>query len=37
MKPLHKPREGIRQTVQWYLDNREWWEPLLVEPVEVSG
>jgi dTDP-glucose 4,6-dehydratase len=36
-KPLHTPREGIRQTVQWYLDNREWWEPLLAKPVEVAG
>ena len=36
-KPLHNPREGIRQTVQWYLDNREWWEPLLAKPVEVAG
>ncbi|HEY5742262.1 MAG TPA: hypothetical protein VIS99_06950, partial [Terrimicrobiaceae bacterium] len=28
-KPLHTPREGIRQTVGWYLENRAWWEPLL--------
>ena len=36
-KPLHNPREGIRQTVQWYLDNRAWWDPLLAKPVEVAG
>jgi dTDP-glucose 4,6-dehydratase len=36
-KPLHTPREGICQTVQWYLDNRAWWEPLLAKPVEVAG
>ena len=35
-KPLHTPHEGIRQTVQWYLDNREWWERLLAKPVEVA-
>jgi dTDP-glucose 4,6-dehydratase len=34
-KPLHTPREGIRQTVGWYLENRQWWEPLLPKPVEV--
>ena len=21
--------EGIRRTIQWYLDNREWWEHIL--------
>ncbi|MGK7892677.1 MAG: dTDP-glucose 4,6-dehydratase, partial [Xenococcus sp. (in: cyanobacteria)] len=21
--------EGLRQTVQWYLDNQNWWQPLL--------
>ena len=28
-EPLQTPREGIRQTVQWYLANRHWWEHLL--------
>jgi dTDP-glucose 4,6-dehydratase len=28
-KPLHTPREGIRETVEWYLANRDWWERLL--------
>ncbi len=23
--------EGLRKTVEWYLKNREWWEPLLSE------
>ncbi|MFS8119428.1 MAG: GDP-mannose 4,6-dehydratase, partial [Microcoleus sp.] len=23
--------EGLRQTVEWYLAHREWWEPLLSE------
>ena len=36
-KPLHTPREGIRQTVQWYLENRQWWEPLLSKPLEVEA
>ncbi len=28
-KPLHRPEQGIRETVDWYLNNRAWWEPLL--------
>ena len=36
-KPLHTPREGIRQTVEWYLENRAWWEPLLSKPLEIEA
>ena len=28
-KPLHRPEQGIRETIDWYRDNRAWWEPLL--------
>ncbi len=28
-QPSVTVEEGLRQTVQWYLDNRNWWEPLL--------
>lgn len=28
-RPLHAGRDGIRETVRWYLENRAWWEPLL--------
>ncbi len=21
-------REGLRETVEWYVENRAWWEPL---------
>lgn len=28
-EPSVTVEEGLRQTVQWYLDNRHWWEPLL--------
>jgi dTDP-glucose 4,6-dehydratase len=28
-KPLHNFREGLEATIDWYLDNRSWWEPLL--------
>ncbi len=28
-KPRHRPAEGIRETVDWYVENRAWWEPLL--------
>jgi dTDP-glucose 4,6-dehydratase len=27
--PLHTPREGISATIDWYLNNRSWWETLL--------
>jgi len=28
-EPTVSVSEGLRKTVQWYLDNRSWWEPLL--------
>lgn len=28
-KPLHRHKEGIRETIDWYVKNRAWWEPLL--------
>ncbi|MBE9127376.1 MULTISPECIES: dTDP-glucose 4,6-dehydratase [unclassified Coleofasciculus] len=28
-KPQKTIQEGLRQTVEWYLNNRDWWEPLL--------
>jgi len=28
-KPLHRPEEGIRATIDWYVKNQAWWEPLL--------
>ncbi len=30
-KPRHRPEQGIKETVDWYLANREWWEPLLAK------
>jgi len=27
-KPRHHFETGLEQTVQWYLDNRSWWEPV---------
>jgi dTDP-glucose 4,6-dehydratase len=27
-KPQRHFEAGLAQTVQWYLDNRSWWEPL---------
>ncbi len=27
--PRHRPAQGIRETVAWYVANRAWWEPLL--------
>jgi len=31
-KPIHAPHDGIRETIQWYLDNRAWWEKILARP-----
>ncbi len=28
-KPLHQHEQGIRETIDWYVRNRAWWEPLL--------
>lgn len=28
-KPTYNFDTGIRQTIQWYLDNREWWENIV--------
>ena len=28
-KPAETFETGLRQTVQWYLDNKEWWERVL--------
>ena len=27
-KPLHRHEQGIRETIDWYVRNRAWWEPL---------
>ena len=27
-RPSHTPETGLEQTVQWYLDNEEWWKKL---------
>ena len=29
--PRHTFESGLRATVQWYIDNRAWWEPLLAK------
>jgi dTDP-glucose 4,6-dehydratase len=28
-RPRHQHEQGIRETVDWYVANRAWWEPLL--------
>lgn len=28
-RPLHRPEEGIRQTIDWYVAHRAWWQALL--------
>ena len=27
-KPRHRPEAGIRETIDWYVANQPWWEPL---------
>jgi len=27
--PRHRPHQGIRETVQWYVANPQWWKPLI--------
>jgi dTDP-glucose 4,6-dehydratase len=27
-QPLHDFDDGVAETVRWYADNRDWWEPL---------
>jgi dTDP-glucose 4,6-dehydratase len=29
--PTETPETGLRKTVQWYLEHRDWWQPLLSE------
>ena len=28
-QPRHSFQTGLRSTVQWYIDNRAWWEPIV--------
>ena len=34
-KPEHNFDSGIKHTIEWYLENEEWWKPLLKKGVEV--
>jgi len=27
--PRHNFEEGLDETIQWYIDNQSWWQPLL--------
>lgn len=36
-KPLATIESGIRSTVEWYRQNREWWEPLIPEAENLYG
>jgi len=31
-KPIHQFEASLRETIQWYLDNKSWWEKLLNRP-----
>jgi len=28
-KPRHNFEVGLAETIQWYIDNQAWWQPLL--------
>jgi len=30
-RPMYNLESGLRHTVQWYLDNEDWWHPLIAE------
>ncbi len=32
-KPGHKFEEGLKETIEWYLKNEEWWKPLTDEKI----
>lgn len=34
--PQETLASGLRQTVAWYLANRDWWQPLLAEPYRTN-
>ena len=36
-EPLEDFESGFRKTVQWYLQNQEWWENILNNPAASSG
>jgi dTDP-glucose 4,6-dehydratase len=36
-KPMHDFSTGLRQTVQWYLDNEIWWRPLVERHGALGG
>jgi dTDP-glucose 4,6-dehydratase len=37
-EPAHAWETGLEETVRWYADNRDWWEPLRERaPVEESA
>ena len=35
--PRRTLREGLRETVRWYLENESWWKPLLGSHLELAG
>jgi dTDP-glucose 4,6-dehydratase len=32
-RPKHGFKEALQQTVQWYIDNEEWWKPLATDEI----
>ena len=32
-KPKYNFDDALQKTVQWYIDNKKWWEPLIDETV----
>ena len=32
-KPKHSFKEGLKETVEWYLENEWWWKPLADERI----
>ena len=34
--PETKFEDGIKKTIQWYLDNKEWWETIILANIRTT-
>ena len=36
-KPKHTFEHGLRETVEWYLENKHWWQPIVAQATQRLG
>jgi dTDP-D-glucose 4,6-dehydratase len=36
-KPRHNFERGLAETIQWYIDNQAWWQPLLERAGDIES